>query len=345
MQQSTLGEFSLTPEQIAGDYFEGERAYQQHLKLLECAQAGMKPVDYAKATGVTRTSNRKEYATRFEVMGRFLEGRYPAAIQALVALQSLGILEGKESGQFFDPNLLKTLNMDSKRFELLTMLSAFGFWTGSLSSTVSQSKPNKTSKDLMLSYRDMADPEAISIVDDFISQLKEDGICTPHEKKTEKRNGRIVAPATRLIFLMNGLIGKKSQSNLAFPEIFERAIKSINEPVSQEERTKALRILRDFMLAFFVIRTTYRPEHGHCGWIVAHEDEGVATQRRDLFEETLKASGFEHGQYKLSPEKNIYDEGRRSSNVTRVTFPGMQKKTVADIRQEFSDRMDAVINT
>lgn len=341
----TLENFSIAAEEVAADYFEGDAAYAQHLELLEYAQRGMTAADYAKSPGITRASHPKEYKTRYEYMRRFLQGRHHAAIQALTTLRILGVLETDEGdeGRYFDPRLLKPFSSANRRFELLAMLSAFGFWTGSASSQACRSHPNRTAKDFVLLHRDVADKEAVPIVDEFIEKLKNQGLCTPYIEQTSKRGGRIVAPVTRVMTLMNGMLGKKSKTDQAFPEIFELADQSLGAAASREEREKSWRILRDFMLAFFVIRVAYRPEHGWCGWIVAHEDESPSEQRRVLFEKMLSESGFDGLSRRLHGEKNRHGKEQKYSYITRVTFPYLGEETVRDIREEFRRRIDDVL--
>ncbi len=338
MQQNnaeTLGNFSLNAEAIAADYFEGESAYARHLELSQNAEAGLTPAEYAKSIGISRSSHRQEYNNRHAAMQRFLDGRYPPAIQSLVALQTLGILQGAEPQSF---------DIHNNHFELLSMLSAFGFLTGNLTPTGSPALSNRTTKDLVLLTRDAADPEAIDKIDTFIEGLKGKGICTPYEGT--RRGGRVVAPVARLIALMNKIVGSKAETDQVFPEIFERAHNSLRIGDQQEEVETARRMLRDFSLAFFAIRTTHRPEHGYSGWIPAHEDEEISRQRRDVFQETLHASGFGDLPCRLSPEVNPYTNKRgkeKNSYLTRVCFPGITKETIANIRTEFGDRLGAVL--
>ncbi|MEK7171802.1 MAG: hypothetical protein AAB739_02730 [Patescibacteria group bacterium] len=339
-QTNTLGNLSITPQEIAADYFEGDTAYEQYLEVLESANNGVMPVDYAKLTVITRSSDPVEYKGRYEAMTRFLQGHYHASIQGLIALKTLGVLEGQEqTTSHFDPNLLEPFNMSSKYFELLAMLSSFEFWTGNIG--LRNTTPNRTSKDLTLLTRDVADQESRGVVDEFIEKLKGEGICTPFEEKRTKRAGRVVVPVARLISLMNGMVGRKSQMDHTFPKIIERAYLSLSHGNSEAERQEAFRILQDFILAFFVIRTAHRQDHGYSGWIVSHKNKKTAQQRSALFKEIMGKGRFDHLKYSLNPEKNTSGQGY--SYLTRVTFHDMQESDIECIREEFRSRIEEII--
>lgn len=338
----TLGNLSITPQEIAADYFGGDDAYEQYLELLDCANKGISLADYAKLTGVTRSSDPVEYKKRYEAMTRFLQGRYHAAIQGLIALKALGVLEeggAEQTTPHFDLGSLEPFNMHSRHFELLTMLSAFEFWTGSVGSH--NPTPNGTCKNLTLLNRDVADQESRKVVNEFIEKLKSKGICTPFEEKRTKRAGRVVVPVARLISLMNGMVGRKSQMGHTFPKIIESAYRSLSHGSSEAERQEAFRVLQDFILAFFIIRTARRQDHGYCGWIVSHGDKKTAEQRSAFFQEIMETSRFDHLKYSLNPERN--KSGQGYSYLTRVTFHDMQESDIGCIREEFRSRVGEIM--
>jgi len=349
----TINDLSVSPRDFVADYHGAEKRYNRHIDFLEKTAQGMTPAEHAKSLGFTRGGDPSEYCTASTQLREWQNKKqYSCGIRGLIKLLDLGIFQAQEGYNYdhenkedhFDPERLKPLDIDNHNFELLSLMTSLGYWTGG--NQKSRKSPNSTAKAATMIHRNMSNDKATELIKNFIRELELKGWCSSLDStkySRGKRNGLINGEISRLLSFFNEA-GNKTTRETAFPKVVELALETLegtrDRRESSAERIAAYNILRDFVVTFMLVRGRYADSLGHVGSLVAHKEKDIASERGDKFQKILQMSDCSNlmPQSKLIPTKKD-----KNSWASIFLFRSMRPYHMERFRNEMEGRINDLL--
>jgi hypothetical protein len=276
-----LEEFELSPEAYLDDFADEEEhlIVEYHEFLDAFAKPGATPAALPRAKEITKRSNPREYRRLMGNAQRWQKHGHPRGVNALVELNALDVFEGEKGYKFdgselFDPRKLKPITVESKYFELLSFLTLFTHWTG----TLLQSNCS-TGKHAVLTGRDFSADTAFNILSKTLKKMK----WAVDLDGDDNRDCLIVGEITRLLPFFGAHVGNKIYREDCFPSIIQSARNTLANSEDSELRELAYNILRDFVVLLFLVRGRTGNDVRDRKYLVSSVDEGIAQVQAEEF--------------------------------------------------------------
>ncbi|MEK9159615.1 MAG: hypothetical protein AAB383_02690 [Patescibacteria group bacterium] len=342
--------FKVTPKDIAESFNspeedKGTRGWELHEDLYHClADLGWEPSRYANERSGGRSADVNGYARSFKAASEWKQGHYPLPIKPVQVLYELGLFEGKP-GEGFDVNLLKDFTHANPHFDLVTLLVATGFWSGSMIPANYVNKA-RTTLNFHLISRQLS-PQQMDIFYPLVRQAAEKGFLSEKSAegvKTGSAKSSLKGEVSRFMAKLFGIVGGKRGSDLQFPAYVMSALQTLEDPTNQhfQERTAlAVQVLRDFIILGLSMRgSAQERSHRYLLTLSTHDTRELAVEQCKIFEKICRAIDFDPN-FSFGTSEAQTNEGNPLFSST-VRLDGSY---VQDMRQSAQSRVQQVVET
>lgn len=341
--EQTLGDIIITAEDYASTYFHGRRDFHEYNSSWDLAAKCRRPGDFVRARNIS-SHDKLAYQRALKAIQHWMAGKLRPAVQGVLDLHDLGIFSTRDEEERFnniDIRRLEPLTVRHPHFELLCLLSSLTYWAGSRLQTY-EAKGSATNTSTRVTLEtDGFDEETAPIVRQLLETLAAKSWISSQKGRWEGKIKGASYRLSRLLGLLGTDVGRKTRTGGSYPKVIQCAHQTLQSDESTEdEKTAAKEILRDFINIFF-LRKVHRKrtqKYSHVGRLLSHVDDRVHGIRKSLFGLLLDAAGFQ------AQKRQFWKGHIVKLTSTDVRFPEMDELFLRQRRREFFGRIQELLH-
>lgn len=344
-QQSLESWEGVSPQQLVcsmgGLIRPGSRDWEDYHKIYNIVNQHGSSTGTEIAAQIHPNRSSKEHR-RWKSKGwNWLRGKYAQTIKAALDLHDKNLFQKDpqkptlgEGFERIDMEASTAFDASNKHFEIMTLTTAFVYWTGCLSDA--DQKKIRTTSPIIEVTRDYQ--ESQPVIDKLLDGLTDYGWWNPPQETNHRSANSGISRLIRELY--GGDSRAKKNHSLPYPLPVLLALESIRKNDSQLR--KAEDIISDFINVFMITRMKTREAMSYLGSLISHTNENVRDERVEIFQRMLQIAEYDDLCWKFDPAQ--YTTTKEKVHTTHISCSKeLTKRRIRQVRSAVRGRVDELL--